>query len=486
MNRKISPSIFSALLPAALLLGGCTMIPKYERPASPVPDVWADGAAKKAEPAAPKVPGQAPATVNGQVAPAAVELKWQDFFTDARLRSLIDLSLASNRDLRVATLNVEKAAALYRIQRAELNPTIGVQAVGNKYRTPEKMADNGQASTVSVYSVNLGLSSWELDFFGRLRSLSASSLERYLATEEARRGAQTALVAAVAGSYLTLAADGENLRLAQVTLEAQQHSFDLIKATTDAGIGSDLDLHQAESQVQGAKVNVAAYTGAVAVDRNALQVLVGSQVGPNLLPESFGTVTDPRGVSAELPSDVLLLRPDILAAEHQLRAANASIGAARAAFFPRISLTASFGTQGPQLSDLFGAGTRAWSFAPQIVAPLFASGSLLANLRVSKVDREIAVAQYEKAIQVAFAEVSDALTLRTTLVAQREAQEALVVALDETWRLSDARYQAGIDGYLGVLVAQQALYAAQRGQVGVRLAEQANLVTLYKVLGGGV
>jgi len=271
-----------------------------------------------------------------------------------------------------------------------------------------------------------------------------------------------------------------------VTLEAQQASYELIRATRDAGIASDLDLRQSQSQVEAARVNVAAYTGAVAVDRNALELLVGAPLAPDLLPDEFGAVTDPRGISAGLSSDVLLCRPDILAAEHRLRAANANIGAARAAFFPRISLTASYGTQGPELSDLFAAGTRTWTFVPQIVAPLFASGSLLANLKVSKVDREIAVALYEKAIQTAFAEVSDALTLRTTLVAQREAQEALVVALEETWRLYDARYQAGIDSYLGVLVAQQALFNAQKGEVNVRLAEQANLVTLYKVLGGGV
>jgi multidrug efflux system outer membrane protein len=473
MNRKLIPLVRAALFPATLLLGACTMIPTYERPAPPVPGSWTDGA--QPTPAA-------------SAAPAAADLRWQDFFTDTRLRSLVDLALANNRNLRVAALNIEKAAALYRIQRAELNPTIGVQAAGLRTRLPEKLATAEGASpgTSSQYYVELGLASWELDFFGRLRSLSAASLEQYLATEEARRAAQSALVAAVAGSYLTLAADGENLRLAQVTLEAQKSSYELIRATRDAGMTSDLDLLQAQSQVEAARVNVAAYTGAVAVDRNALQLLAGSPVGPDLLPESFGTVTDPRGVSAGLPSDVLLRRPDILAAEHQLRAANASIGAARAAFFPRISLTASFGTLGPDLASLFTSGTRAWSFAPQILAPLFASGSLLANLKVSKVDREIAIAQYEKAIQVAFSEVSDALTRRTTLVAQREAQAALVVALDETWRLSDARYQAGIDGYLGVLVAQQALFAAQQGQVAVRLAEQANLVTLYKVLGGGV
>jgi multidrug efflux system outer membrane protein len=469
MNRRRT----SLALAAALLAGGCTMMPKYERPAQPVPDAWADGAAPK------DVARAAPA-------PAADALKWQDFFTDARLRSVIDLALANNRDLRVAALNIEKARALYRIQRADLYPTVGVQAAGERYRVPEKMGDNGQAKTVSDYSVQVGLASWELDLFGRIRSLNASALQQYFATEEARRAAQTSLVAAVAGSYLTLAADAENLRLAEVTLEAQSSSYNLILATRDAGLASDLDLAQARSQVEAARVNVAAYTGLVAVDRNALGVLAGAPVPPELLPERFGAVTDARGVSAGLPSDVLLRRPDILAAEHQLRSANANIGAARANFFPRISLTASFGTLGPQLSDLFTAGTKTWSFAPQILAPLFASGSLIANLKVSEVDRSIAVAQYEKAIQVAFAEASDALTLRTTLVAQREAQEALVAALDETLRLSDARYQAGLDSYLGVLVAQQALFNAQKGEVSLRLAEQANLVVLYKVLGGGV
>jgi multidrug efflux system outer membrane protein len=472
MNRRR----ISLALAAALLAGGCTMMPKYERPASPAPDAWAGGAPPEAGPSGPAG------------APAAVALKWPDFFTDARLRSVIDLALANNRDLRIATLNIEKARALYRIQRAELSPTVGVEAAGSRSRVPEKLvaAEGGTAGTVSQYTVQVGLASWEIDLFGRIRSLNASALQQYLATEEARRAAQTALVAGVAESYLALAADGESLRLAQGTLGAQTSSFDMIRETRDAGLASDLDLAQSRSQVEAARVSVAAYTGAVAVDRNALQLLVGAPVPSELLPGRFGTVTDAKGVAAGLPSDVLLRRPDILAAEHQLRAANANIGAARAAFFPRISLTATFGTLGPQLSDLFTAGTRTWSFAPQILAPLFASGSLIANLKVSEVDRSIAVAQYEKAIQVAFAEVSDALTLRTTLVAQREAQEALVVALDETLRLSDARYQAGIDGYLGVLVAQQALFNAQKADVSVRFAEQANLVVLYKVLGGGV
>jgi multidrug efflux system outer membrane protein len=463
MNRMLIP--LGGLLPAALLLSGCSLAPKYERPALPVTDSFHAAA---------------------DTAPAAKDVPWREYFTDSRLRSAIDLALANNRDLRVAALNVQKAQALYRIQRSELNPTIGVQATGERYRTPESLGENGKAKTSSIYTVGLGLASWELDLFGRLRSMKTRALEQYLATEEARRGAQTSLVAAVAGTWLSLAADEESLRLSQGTLEAQRSSYELILKSREAGVASDLDLRQAQSQVEMARASVAAYTGAAGVSRNALQLLVGAPVPDELLPERLVAATDPKGLSAGLPSDVLLRRPDILAAEHQLRGANANIGAARAAFFPRISLTAGFGTSSGDLSDLFGSGTKVWSFAPQIVSPLFASGSLFANLKVSKVDREIAVATYEKAIQTAFAEVNDALTLRTTLVAQREAQDALVTALEETWRLSDARYKAGIDGYLGVLVAQRTLFDAQRAQVGVRLAEQANLVTLYKVLGGGV
>jgi outer membrane protein, multidrug efflux system len=480
MNPRLLPSI-CAVLPAALLLAGCTMAPKYERPPLPVADSFQAEAGAPTAPLAPDADPAAAATL-----PIARDVPWQEFFTDARLRSVIDLALAGNRDLRVATLNVERVAGLYRIQRSELFPTIGVQATGEKYRIPESLGENGKASTVSTYTVGLGMASWELDLFGRIRSLNARSLEQYLATEEARRGAQTSLVAAVAGTWLSLAASEENLQLSQATLEAQQASYELIRRSRDAGIGSDLELSQAQSQVEAARASVASFTGAVGVSRNALALLVGAPVPADLLPERLVAVTDPKGLAAGLPSDVLLRRPDILAAEHQLRGANAYIGAARAAFFPRISLTAGIGTSSPDLDGLFKSGTSMWSFVPQIVSPLFASGSLIANLKVSKLDREIAVAQYEKAIQTAFAEVNDSLTLRATLVEQRNAQEALVKALEDFSRLSDARFKAGLDGYLGVLVAQQALFNAQRGAVGVRLAEQANLVTLYKVLGGGV
>ena len=459
-----------SLFAAALVTVACSTIPPYNRPALPVPTSWPASAAPQ---------GGEP---NER---AAADIRWQDYFKDQRLRSVIDLVLVNNRDLRVATLNIEKAQALYRIQRSELSPGVGVMATGEKYRLPEKMRDDGRAKIVEDYAVNVGVLSWELDLFGRVRSLKARALEAYLATEQARGAAQTSLVAATAGTYLVLAADTESLRLAQATMDAQQESFDLIRGTRDAGVASDLEVRQAQSQVELARAAVAQFKGMVAVDRSALDLLAGTSVPADLLPDRLEPVTGPAALSPGLPSEVLLRRPDILMAEHQLKAANANIGAARAAYFPRITLTAGIGSMSPELSGLFESGTRTWSFTPQIVAPLFVGGALKANVRAAQVDREIAVAQYEKAIQIAFGEVSDALTLRSTLVAQRDAQEALVQALQETQRLSDARYKAGIDGYLGVLVAQRSLLAAQQGLIGVRLAEQANLITLYKALGGG-
>jgi len=449
---------------------GCSMIPRYERPASPVPAAWPDTTA-------------APTSTGTPV--AASEIAWQQVYADPRLRSVVELALASNRDLRVAALNVDKVQALYRIQRSELYPGVGVMVSGEVYRLPAKMSENGQSATVEQYSVQLGTLSWELDLFGRVRSLEASALERYFATEQAQVAAQTSLVAAVASAYLALAADAESLALSQATLDAYQTSAEMIRQSREAGVASDLDLAQVRSQVDAARAAVAAFSGRVAADRNGLDLLVGSPVGSDLLPDALTAMTDLRDLSPGLPSEVLLRRPDILAAEHQLIAANAQIGAARAAFFPRISLTAGVGTMSTGLSDLFGSGSGTWTFAPQILAPIFASGSLKSNLRVSEVDREIAVAQYERAIQVAFAEVSDGLTLRSTLREQRDAEEALVRDLEQAARLSDARYQAGIDGYLSVLVAQRALFAAQQSLVNVRLAEQVNLVNLYKALGGG-
>jgi len=452
---------------AVLALGGCSLAPKYARPAAPV------------------APTFAPADMAADATQAA-DVPWQQFFTDGRLRSVVEQALANNRDLRIATLNIDRAQALYRVQRADRFPPVSVGTNVSTQRIPDKAARDGEAYTSTQYTIALGVSAWELDFFGRVRSLETAALEQFLATEQAGRATQMALVAAVAQTYLTRAADADGLRLAKGTLEAQQASLDLIQKSRDLGVASDLELSQIRSQVEAARADIARYSGFLAVDLNTLQVLVGAPVSPDLLPDGLLTVSPPRPVSAGLSSEVLLRRPDILVAEHQLRSANANIGAARAAFFPRISLTMGVGLASSELSSLLGGATGTWSFAPQLTQSIFNAGATRAKVRVSQLDRDIAVARYEKGIQQAFAEVSNALALRQTLVSQREAQEALVTSLEDTYRLSDARYKAGIDGYLGVLVAQRTLFTAQQVLVAVRLAEQANLVTLYKVLGGGV
>ncbi|KAB2964323.1 MAG: efflux transporter outer membrane subunit [Thermoanaerobaculia bacterium] len=454
---------------AILALTGCTMIPPWERPASPVADRWPSVAAPE----------------DGAQASPAASLTWQEFFLDERLREVIRRALAGNRDLAIAALNVERAGALLRIERSARTPSVGVRAAGERYRLPESSTDSGEAETISQYSVNLGFLSWEIDLFGRVRSLGARALEQYLATAEARRAVETSLVAATASAWMQLAADSASLRLAGATLAAQETSRDLIRASRDAGIAADFDLRQADSQVETARLAQARFAGVVAVDRNALERLLGAPLPEALLPEDFDRAGATRPLVAGLPSEVLLDRPDIRAAEHRLRAANAQIGVARAAFFPRISLTAALGTLSPDLEGLFGSGTRTWSFAPQVDAPLFAGGGLRAGLRGAKVEREIAVAQYEKAIQAAFAEVADALALGDSLRAQSEAIDELVAALAEVLRLAEARYRAGVDGYLGVLVAQRALYDAEQTRVDLQFAERANQVALYRALGGG-
>lgn len=456
------------LLAAIPLLPGCTMIPKYERPKPPVPPEWNQ----------PVVAGP-PA---GALAP---EVPWRQFFTDPRLQQVIELALANNRDLRAAALNVERARAVYRIQRSDIYPDFGVLASANDSRLPEKMTDDGKAQTIEQYSVQVGILSWELDLFGRIRSLKRAALEQYLATREAQSAAQLSLVSAVGQAYLLWTADNESLRIARETLQSQTSAHDLITKSRDAGIASDLELKQAESQMEAARVDVARFEGLLALDRNALNLLAGTAIPPSLF-TADGAVMQMKDVETGLSSEILLKRPDILLAEHQLVAANANIGAARAAFFPRITLTLGGGSLSPDLGSLLGSGTGTWMFAPQIVQPIYAGGLQRANLKVTKVDRELAVAQYEKAIQTAFREVSDALTLRDSLTAQLKAQQSLTDALQETYKLSNARYEAGIDSYLGVLVAQRALYVAQQGLIQLRQAEQANRVTLYKALGGGL
>lgn len=457
---------------ALFALSACTMAPAYTRPDAPVPAEWPSGPAYKES--AVKPPDK-----------AAAAITWQDFFIHGQLQKLIRLALENNRDLRVAALNIERSRALYRIQRADLLPTVQAAARGIEQRVPESISATGQTMNVHQYNADLGFSSYELDLFGRVRSLKDKALEEFFATEEARRSLQISLVSEVAGIYLSLAADKERLKIAQDTLESQQTTYKLIKSRFEAGASSELDLRQAQTSVDSARVDIARYTGLAAQDQNALALVIGSPVPADLIPAGLSEMSALKELSAGLSSDLLQHRPDIMQAEHLLKAANANIGAARAAFFPRITLTTSIGVASDQLSGLFQRGTGAWSFAPQISLPIFDSGRNFANLKVTEVDRELSLARYEKAIQVAFREVSDALAQYGTLGDQMEAQQSLRDATAASYRLSEARYRSGIASYLNVLDAQRSLYSAQQGLISVRLSRLINLATLYKVLGGG-
>jgi outer membrane protein, multidrug efflux system len=459
---------------ALLALSGCvSMAPEYTRPEAPVPSEWPSGASYKDSAAKP---GDR----------SAADITWQEFFIDGQLQKLIALALENNRDLRIAALNIEKSQALYRIQRADLFPAVNAAGSAVEARTPGVLSATGHAITTHQYSVNLWVSAYELDLFGRVRSLKDQALQQFFATEEARRSIQISLVAEVASNYLTLAADKELLKIAQDTFASQQTSYNLIKRRFEAGTSSELDLRQAQTSVDSARVNIARFTSQVAQDENALALVIGSPVPADLLPSGLSEITALKELSAGLPSEVLQRRPDIMQAEHLLKAANANIGAARAAFFPSITLTTSIGLSSDQLSGLFKGGTGTWSFAPQITLPIFDAGRNRANLKVSEVDREIFLAQYEKTIQSAFREVADAFAQRGTLGDQLEAQRSLTDANATSYRLSQARYEKGIASYLNVLDSQRSLYSAQQGLITVRLSRLINLVTLYKVLGGGV
>jgi len=458
-----------------LSLTGCsTMAPKYTPPVAPVPAAWTCSAAIQAS--GPEKPAAHP----------VAEIPWRTFFVDSRLQKVIALALENNRDLRVATLNIERSRALYQIKRADLLPNVDASAGAIFQRVPESLSGTGRAVTVDQYSVGLGVSSYEVDLFGRVRSLKDQALEQYLATEQAQRSVQISLVSQVAAAYLALAADRERLQLARETLANQQESYQLTRSRFEAGVSSSLDLNQAQTIVDTARVDIARYTTLAAQDENALALVVGSTVPAELLPLSLTeTLTSLKDISPGLSSDVLLGRPDILQAEGQLKGANANIGAARAAFFPRISLVSSIGFGSDDLAGLFKPGSFAWKFAPQITLPIFDGGSNLANQKVAEVDRDIAVAQYEKAIQTAFREVADALAQRGTIDDQLAAQQSLTDATAESHHLSRARYEKGVDSYLVVLDSQRSLYGARQNLIAVRLTRLANLVTLYKVLGGG-
>lgn len=459
---------------SVLALAACTMQPDYKRPAAPVQSSWPTGAAYDK-------------AAQGQAGQSVAAIGWNDFFLDERLRKLVALALDNNRDLRVATLNIERARAQYRIERANLLPKINANGDATIQRLPGSLSRTGAAETTEQYNATLGVSAYELDLFGRVRSLKDQALEQYFATAEAQKSARISLIAEVANSYLTLAADRERLKLAEDTLKSQLASYELTQRSYKFGTRSALDLRQAQTSVEAARVDVARYTALVAQDENALALLVGTEVPEALKPEaSLDAIGVLKDLPAGLPADVLVSRPDILQAEHQLKAANANIGAARAAFFPSITLTAAAGTASDDLSGLFKAGSGFWNFVPNITLPIFDTGANSARLKVAKTDRDIAVAQYEKAIQSAFRDVADALAARGTLDDQQTAQQALTEASAEAYRLSDARFRGGVDSYLATLDAQRSYYTAQQGLITVRLARLSNLVTLYKVLGGGL
>jgi len=471
-HRRIRAAIGAAL--AGLALGGCMSLdPEMPVADATIPAQW---------PLPPTTAGAVQAERPVGVATGTrgvVDVGWRDFFIDEALERLIELALANNRDLRMATLNVERARELYRIRRADLLPAIGIEGAATR-------ASGSGPTFRDQYSVSLGLAAFEIDLFGRVRSLARSALERYFATESSQRTVQLSLIAEVANAYLTWIADRESTRVAQAALENREEALELTRKRYEYGAVSALDVSQAETAVEQARTDASRFAGQAAQALNALRLLVGVPIDESSVPDRFDVnVSGLRALPEGVPSEVLLRRPDVLQAEHELRAANANIGAARAAFFPSISLTGAFGTASTELSGLFGAGSRFWTYTPRVNLPIFQGGALRASLRATQADREIALARYERAIQVGFREVADALALTRTLAEQKAAQIALVAAARRAEELSRARYESGRDSYLVLLDAQRTLYAARQSLIATLLAEQTNRVTLYRVLGGG-
>ncbi|WP_305889187.1 efflux transporter outer membrane subunit [Pseudomonas sp. NDM] len=458
-KRRCS-SLRLPLLCTALLMAGCSLIPDYERPPSP---------------SAAQYPVATQPTTNRE--------DWHTLFNDPALKQLIETALSNNRDLRVAALNVQAFQAQYRIQRADLLPAVSANANELRQRLPSSVT-GGPAQITSAYTVNLGISAYELDLFGRVRSLSEQALQSWLATEQARRSAELSLVANVASAYLTWRADQQLLELSRDTLAADEQSLHLTTRNREAGKSSALEQAQARTSVDSSRVNLARYQRLVAQDLNSLTLLVGAPVPEQLpaLPLARELVSP---LPAGLPSDLLQRRPDILQAEYRLKAANANIGAARAAFFPSVSLTASAGTASRDLSGLFSAGSGAWTFQPQISLPIFNAGSLRASLDYARLQKDVAVAEYEKSIQTAFQEVADGLAARSTYAQQLQAQRDLVQATQDYYNLAQNRYRNGVDSSLTFLDAQRSLFTSQQALISDRLAQLVAEVNLYTALGGG-
>lgn len=452
------------LLTLALLtsLTGCSMIPSYNQPAAPYAAEWTQLASSEAQ-----VP------------------EWQQFFRDDNLQRLIATALEHNRDLRVAALNAEAFRAQYRIERSALFPSIDASGAGTHQGVPRKTSATGQAETTHQYSAAIGMNAWEADFFGRIRSLKDQALQNYFASAEAQRSAELSLVANVAIAWFTLQADQQSLQLAHATLKTYEDSQRLVELSHDAGVASALELQQARTATDGARIVVAENQRQLAQSRNALQLVLGAP-----LPELGGDISmlDENSLAelpVLLPSELLQRRPDIMQAEYLLKGANANIGAARAAFFPSISLTATAGSLSGELSDLFSSGTGSWLFQPQIYLPIFNSGRLKANLEYSEIQKDIHVARYENTIQTAFQEVADGLVARKTYAEQLMAQKQLLQSSQEYLSLADRRYREGIDNQLTLLDAQRLNFSAKQQMIHTRFAQLVSQVNLYKALGGG-
>ena len=467
-------------LATTLLLGACSsMAPSYERPAAPVAATWPTGAAYAATATTVTTPA------DGK--PAA-DIPWQSFMLDARLRQVIAQALANSRDLRKTIANIESARAQYRVQRAAELPTVDAGFSGSRARSLSTSSSGGDTSVRSQSTTaSLGVSAYELDLFGRVRSLSDAALETYLATEEAARATRISLIAETASAWLTLAADRSQLEIAQRTLESAQRSMALTQKRLEAGVTSRVDVKQAETVYQQARADVASSTTTIAQDRNALELLAGSRIDEALLPKQMPADANwLAAVPAGLSSEVLLQRPDVLQAEHLLKSANANIGAARAAFFPSLSLTASGGVASAALSSLFSGGVAVWSIAPALSLPIFDGGANRASLAYSEAQKKLYVSTYELAVQTAFKEVADALARQGTMQEQLAAQAALAQAAGDSYQLANARYAQGVDTFLTALDTQRTLYSAEQSLVTARLTALSNQVTLYRVLGGGV
>ena len=444
-----------------LLLGGCSLAPDYQRPATPAGATW-----------------QASTDVT-------TTRGWKGTFSDPQLQQLITLVLSNNRDLRIAALNVQSYEARYRIQRAAQLPTVGVDGSGSRQQTAGDINGSGREQIGSQYAANVGITAYELDFFGRIQSLKDQALENYLAQQESQRSTHLALVASVANAYLTLLADQDLLTLSQQTLQTEQESYELTSKKFNLGAASDMELAQGKTTLESARVSQAQYQRQVAQDKNALMLLIGGNLPADLQQTRALDDVALTPVPVGAPSSLLQQRPDVLAAEHSLKAANANIGAARAAFFPTITLTATAGSASNELSSLFDSGNGTWLFMPKLSLPIFDGGKRTADLDVAEIEAKKAVASYEQSIQSAFREVADGLVAQQSYQQQLAAQQALVEANQRYFDLAEKRYQQGVDSYLTRLDAQRSLFSAQQSLIATRLALLGNEVNLYKAIGGG-